>query len=52
MAGSGDPVPVQVDEHTLLRMHNTGAFLQTLVMLEFAGQKTACHSALLCNWIR
>jgi large subunit ribosomal protein L25 len=38
--GSGEPVPVQVDEHTLLRMHNTGAFLQTLVMLEFAGQKT------------
>ena len=38
--GSGDPVPVQVDEHTLIRMHNTGAFLQTLVMLEFAGEKT------------
>jgi large subunit ribosomal protein L25 len=33
-------VPVQVDEHTLIRMHNSGAFLQTLVMLEIAGQKT------------
>ena len=38
--GSADPVPVQVDEHTLIRMHNSGAFLQTLVMLEIAGQKT------------
>jgi large subunit ribosomal protein L25 len=38
--GSADPVPVQVDEHTLLRMHNTGAFLQTLVMLEIGSQKT------------
>src|SRR3954471_3851581 len=38
--GSADPVPVQVDEHTLLRMHNTGAFLQTLVMLEIGNQKT------------
>lgn len=38
--GSADPVPVQVDEHTLIRMHNSGALLQTLVMLEIAGQKT------------
>jgi large subunit ribosomal protein L25 len=38
--GSADPVPVQVDEHTLIRMHNSGAFLQSLVMLEIAGQKT------------
>jgi len=38
--GSADPVPVQVDEHTLIKMHNTGALLQTLVMLEVAGQKT------------
>lgn len=38
--GSADPVPVQVDVHTLTRMHNTGAFLQTLVMLEIGGQKT------------
>jgi large subunit ribosomal protein L25 len=38
--GSADPVAVQVDEHTLRRMHESGGFLQTLVMLEIAGQKT------------
>jgi large subunit ribosomal protein L25 len=38
--GSDAPVPVQVDERTLTRMHNTGALLQTLVMLEISGQKT------------
>ncbi len=38
--GADAPVLVQVDEHTLTRMHSTGAFLQTLVMLEIAGQKT------------
>ena len=38
--GSAKPMPVQVDEHTLRRMHGTGAFLQTLVMLEIAGEKT------------
>jgi large subunit ribosomal protein L25 len=38
--GSAEPVPVQVDEHTLRRLHGSGAFLQTLVMLEIAGQKT------------
>jgi large subunit ribosomal protein L25 len=38
--GSADPVPVQVDQHTVIRMHSTGAFLQTLVMLEVAGHKT------------
>src|SRR5579863_8549783 len=38
--GSAEPVPVQVDEHTLRQMYGSGAFLQTLVMLEIAGQKT------------
>ena len=38
--GSAKPIPVQVDEHTLRRLHGTGAFLQTLVMLEIAGEKT------------
>ena len=38
--GKGDPQPVQVDERTLIKLHSTGAFLQTLVMLELAGQKT------------
>jgi large subunit ribosomal protein L25 len=38
--GSSKPTPVQVDEHTLGRMYSTGAFLQTLVMLEVAGEKT------------
>jgi large subunit ribosomal protein L25 len=38
--GSDAPVPIQVDERTLTRMHSTGALLQTLVMLEIAGQKT------------
>lgn len=38
--GTGGPEPVQVDERTLTRLHGTGSFLQTLVMLEFAGQKT------------
>jgi len=38
--GSADPVPVQVDGRTLGRMYGTGAFLQTLVMLDIGGQKT------------
>jgi len=38
--GTGEPQPVQVDERTLIKLHSTGAFLQTLVMLELAGQKT------------
>ena len=38
--GGSEPAPVQVDERTLNRMHETGAFLQTLVMLELNGQKT------------
>ncbi len=38
--GSAQPVPVQVDEHTLRRLHGSGAFLQTLVMLEIGGEKT------------
>ncbi len=38
--GSDAPVTVQVDERTLSRLHGTGAFLQTLVMLELSGKKT------------
>src|SRR5256714_8647218 len=38
--GNGEPQPVQVDERTLIKLHSTGAFLQTLVLLELAGQKT------------
>src|SRR5882672_2233536 len=38
--GGGNPEPVQVDERTLGRLHGTGALMQTLVMLELAGQKT------------
>src|SRR5258705_8470592 len=38
--GKADPQAVQVDERTLIKLHSTGAFLQTLVMLELAGQKT------------
>lgn len=38
--GGSEPAPVQVDERTLNKMHETGAFLQTLVMLELNGQKT------------
>ena len=38
--GNAEPQAVQVDERTLTRLHSTGAFLQTLVMLELAGQKT------------
>jgi large subunit ribosomal protein L25 len=38
--GKGEPQPVQVDERTLIKLHSSGAFLQTLVMLELAGQKT------------
>ena len=38
--GAAEPVPVQLDERTLTRHYSTGAFLQTLVMLEIAGQKT------------
>ena len=38
--GAADPVPVQVDRHSLDRMYGTGALLQTLVMLEVDGKKT------------
>jgi len=38
--GEADPVPVQVDAHSLSRMYGTGALLQTLVMLEVDGKKT------------
>jgi large subunit ribosomal protein L25 len=38
--GNVDPETVQVDEHTLTRLYNTGSFLQTLVMLETEGRKT------------
>ena len=38
--GDGSPEIVQVDERTLTRMYSTGAFLQTLVMLETGGKKT------------
>jgi large subunit ribosomal protein L25 len=38
--GAADPVPVQVDAHSLDRMYGTGALLQTLVMLEVDGKKT------------
>jgi large subunit ribosomal protein L25 len=38
--GEGSPETVQVDERTLTRMYSTGAFLQTLVMLETSGKKT------------
>jgi large subunit ribosomal protein L25 len=38
--GSAKPMNVQVDAHTLGRMYGSGAFLQTLVMLEVAGEKT------------
>ena len=38
--GSAEPVAIQVDEHTLTRHFGTGAFLQTLVMLEVGGKKT------------
>src|SRR5579864_670259 len=38
--GDGAPEAVQVEEHTLRRLHGTGSFLQTLVMLELAGKKT------------
>lgn len=38
--GTADPVPVQVDAHSLGRMYGGGALLQTLVMLEVDGKKT------------
>jgi large subunit ribosomal protein L25 len=38
--GGSEPAPVQVDERTLNRLHESGAFLQTLVMLELDGKKT------------
>src|SRR5882672_11621710 len=38
--GQAAPQAVQVDERTLSRLHSTGSFLQTLVMLELAGKKT------------
>lgn len=38
--GAADPVPVQVDAHSLDRVYGTGALLQTLVMLEVGGKKT------------
>ena len=38
--GAADPVPVQVDAHSLARIYGTGALLQTLVMLEVDGKKT------------
>jgi large subunit ribosomal protein L25 len=38
--GQAAPEAVQVDERTLSRLHSTGSFLQTLVMLELAGKKT------------
>ena len=38
--GTADPVPVQVDAHSLARVYGTGALLQTLVMLEVDGKKT------------
>jgi large subunit ribosomal protein L25 len=38
--GQAAPETVQVDERTLSRLHSTGSFLQTLVMLEVAGKKT------------
>ena len=38
--GDAAPETVQVDEHTLTRLYNTGSFLQTLVMLETQGKKT------------
>lgn len=38
--GAADPVPVQIDAHSLDRVYGTGALLQTLVMLEVGGKKT------------
>ncbi len=38
--GEGAPESVQLDERTLTKMHSTGSFLQTLVILENAGKKT------------
>ena len=38
--GDAAPEAVQVDERTLVRHYTTGAFLQTLVMLETGGKKT------------
>src|SRR3954468_9084441 len=38
--GQAAPETGQVDERTLSRLHSTGSFLQTLVMLELAGKKT------------
>ncbi len=38
--GEAAPETVDVDERTLTKMYGTGAFLQTLVMLETGGKKT------------
>jgi large subunit ribosomal protein L25 len=38
--GDGAPEAIQVDERTLARHYGTGAFLQTLVMLETGSKKT------------
>jgi large subunit ribosomal protein L25 len=38
--GGSEPAQVSVDERTLIRLHGTGAFLQTLIDLEIGGKKT------------
>jgi len=38
--GEAPPETIAVDERTLGRLHGTGSFLQTLVMLETGGKKT------------